>query len=473
MNICRCHLPPHRRCPRLGPIQCLIGLVTFGACWMGCGREPAVRDLPEQVPAAPSATLPSVTFPPVPEEIEDLYTHSVAVAERAVAESKQAAQPLFDLAATHQRFGFDREAVAAYRRGLKIDANRSDIYMEIGFLLSQKAESVEDAAADFQEALEAYRAALRLNPHAVGARTRIGMIYAHQGQLDEAITEYQQEIEQQTSSTDTFYHLGQALLLKEDFAAAEEAFRACLQREPQHRNALYGLFQALRNQGREDESRQFLDSWKSLRAAEKERIDFPPPRGNQDQRSVAETYFRIALTHLGADRVDEALQHFEAALRFDATHELAATNWVNVLRQMGRIDEAMKLGLRLLEPQPDNVTLLYLVAGLAAEQGDVQLASELLERVLKIQPQHANANRELARLILRRQLRGPNSADESLQYARLAVQQERSAPNLDVLAYALFMSGRRTEAVDALEEAVRLAPDNQELRQRLEKARQR
>ena len=127
--------------------------------------------------------------------------------------------------------------------------DRADIYMEIGFLLSQKAESEEDAAADFQEALEAYRAALRLNPQAVGARTRIGMIHAHQGQLDKAIAEYQQEIQQQTSSTDTFYHLGQALLLKEDFVAAEEAFRACLQREPQHRNALYGLFPSVAKPG--------------------------------------------------------------------------------------------------------------------------------------------------------------------------------------------------------------------------------
>ena len=122
MKTCRCHSPPRRYCLRSRPILGLIGLATVGALLMGCGREPAADDLPEQAPPTPSVTLPTVTFPPVPGEIEDLYTHSVAVAERAVAESKQAAQPLFDLAATHQRFGFDREAVAAYRRGLKIDA---------------------------------------------------------------------------------------------------------------------------------------------------------------------------------------------------------------------------------------------------------------------------------------------------------------------------------------------------------------
>ena len=102
----------------------------------------------------------------------------------------------------------------------------------------------------------------------------------------------------------------------------------------QHQNALYGLFQALRNQGREAESRQCLDNWRSLRTAEKARFDAPVPgkHQNQDQRSVADTYFRVALTHLGARRVDEALQHFEAALLFDPSHDLAATNWVNVLR---------------------------------------------------------------------------------------------------------------------------------------------
>ena len=159
MKTYHCHLPPGRCCRRRWPILALAGLMTCGALLVGCGREPAAGDLPEQAPSTPPAALPTVTFPPVPGDIEDLYRHSVAVAERAVAESNQAAQPLFDLAATHQRFGFDREAVAAYRRGLKIDAERADIYMEIGFLLSQKVESKEDTTADFQEALEAYRAA--------------------------------------------------------------------------------------------------------------------------------------------------------------------------------------------------------------------------------------------------------------------------------------------------------------------------
>ena len=117
-------------------------------------------------------------------------------------------------------------------------------------LLSQKAESEEAAAADFEEALEAYRALLRLNPLAPGARTRIGMIHAHEGRLEEAIAEYEQEIQQQTASVDTHYHLGQAHMLKEDFVAAEKAFRACLERVPDHRNGLYGLFQTLRGQGR-------------------------------------------------------------------------------------------------------------------------------------------------------------------------------------------------------------------------------
>jgi tetratricopeptide (TPR) repeat protein len=300
------------------------------------------------------------------------------------------------------------------------------------------------------------------------------MIQAHQGKFEDAIAEYQQEIQQQTASVDTYYHLGQAYLLKKDFEAAEQAFRDCLERKPDHRNGLYGLVQALRNQGRGDESREFLGRWRSLRAEESEKLDSLPPRERRDQekRYTADAYVRAALVYLDTQRVDEALQHFEAALLLHPAHKIAATNWVNVLRQLGRVDRATQVGLRLTEAQPDNVPLLYSVAGLISARNDHQRTAALLEQLLGVQPEHADANREMARLILRTKLRGADSVPEALKHAELAVQHRRSATNLDVLAYALFMSGRKPEAVEALEEAVRLEPDNQAIRQRLEKIRQ-
>ena len=115
---------------------------------------------PTQSTASPPA---EIAFPPQPEKIEKLYDHSIAVAEWAIYRlSKQLAEPIFILADTHRRFGFNERAIEAYRRGLRLTPSRPDILMEIGFLLSQRD--------DFKDAVKEYEKALVLDPKLAGAR---------------------------------------------------------------------------------------------------------------------------------------------------------------------------------------------------------------------------------------------------------------------------------------------------------------
>ena len=111
-----------------------------------------------------------------------------------------------------------------------------------------------------------------------------------------------------------------------------------------------------------------------------------------------------ALTNLGSayyadGRLEEAERHFRAAiaLREDLVH--ARENLANVLALQGRVDEAIeqiRAALRIRESQPPDVAgdfsdTYFHVAQLLIRRGRYQEAIDELDRLLRQQPDHAEA----------------------------------------------------------------------------------
>lgn len=410
---------------------------------------------------------PQVPFPPVPDSIGDLHVHAVAVATQALRELPEGLeQPYFEIAKAHRRFGFDEKAIELYRRGLELNGNRPDAWEAIGFLVSQRNL--------YDEALDAYRTAVTLDPRLGGPRTRIGLILVHQGKIDEAIREYRAEIQNGTASVDTYYNLGQAYIQKKEHARAEAPFRECLRLDPEHENAQYGLFQVYRNLGRPDEARAAQARFRELKEKGLRRLETTPESRAgraKEIHDVAETYLDIANLYMSVGFREEALQAMKASVIFDPEFETAQILLVDHLRTHGEKTDALDYGLEAVASNPESPELLYLVAGLSAERGRFRESASLLERLLEIEPFNANGLRELARVILRGNLYGPQSGPRAREFALRAVDVHRDALNLDVLAYAHFACNDSESAMNALEEAVGLDPENKSLRQRLDAVR--
>ena len=452
--------------PRISPVLPRAVLLAALACCCGCSNNEAGG-------GTGAEKLPPLQFPPDPEAIDNLYEHSVLVAETAVATFPGAVQPVFDLAQVHRRFGYNNEAIATYRRGLEIEPARPDAHLAIGFLASQRAEGEGGTSADFEAALDAYREALQLDPDIAGAHTRIGMIYAHQGELEKAIASYQREIATGNAGYELYFNLGQALQLQGEHAAAVETLNKALDHEPDDLNALYAKFQAERAAGDGEQAQKTLEKWQSLREADGDSGDgtSEPLDRARELLYTCDAYYRAGLVYADAGMEREALDHFRAALVFAPGNRGVALVLIEYLRSHGGAARALEEGRGILEAQPDNSELLYKLAGLASELHERDVAEELLGRVLKIDTDHTDATRELARSMLFSPELDNSTFNAAMRLAHRAVELERSAASLDVLAYGLFRAGKRAEAVRALEEAVALDPANAALRQRLESVR--
>lgn len=422
---------------------------------------------------------------PLPAE-DDLYAYSLAVAERARALlPEEDALGLYYVGRVEQRFGLEDKALRIYREVLEKDPYLTEAYRQIGFILSQRTERHPDA-------IEAYQQALRVDPNAPGVYTRMGLIYLHQGRLEDAERVFREEIRRGGAGANTHYNLGQALASQKEYEEAVTAFRSALSMDPGLRMAYYALSQSLSALEKEDEATEALEKFRSLKQREDEsRVD--PELGSsnrQDQlRYTSETWMDAAVMFLDArSKADsvrrraelgrEFLHAAREALRFEEANPRPRNAMISYYRMQEDFLKAAEICEEILElmPSKDVIPVAYELAGLNLKEvrpgqvgGDdhVDIAYRLLGKVVKLAPAFADAHREMAKLIL---FYRPDRRDlfpEALTQALKALELDRGARNFDVAAYALHANGKQAEAHRLLQEAVNAHPEDEALRSRL------
>jgi len=99
------------------------------------------------------------------------------------------------------------------------------------------------------DAIEAYREALRINPESASAHYNLGLALYHKGLLDEAIEAYREALRINPESANTRTNLGLALYRKGLLDDAIEAYREALRINPQDALAQLNLGIALKDKG--------------------------------------------------------------------------------------------------------------------------------------------------------------------------------------------------------------------------------
>jgi tetratricopeptide (TPR) repeat protein len=165
-------------------------------------------------------------------------------------------------------------------------------------------------------------------------------------------------------------------------------------------------------------------------------------------------------------REQEALHHFQEAVRLGPGYAFVHFNLTRVLEKRGRLREAEEHYREVVRLDPQFALALLNLAGLEARRGRWQEALGHLDQVLGQEPGNALAHHNCA-VILEQQ----GGAGEALAHYREAV---RLAPRWPRAHYSLGTSlgsqGRLDEAIPPLEEAVRLNARYVEARENLGRA---
>jgi Flp pilus assembly protein TadD len=166
-------------------------------------------------------------------------------------------------------------------------------------------------------------------------------------------------------------------------------------------------------------------------------------------------------------RYDEARQELEKATGIDPAYASAWNNLGAALGRLGRVDEEVAAYRKAVELDPGYADVRHNLGLALVKSGAWEAGESEMKRALELDPTYAPAYLNLARHLWERS-RGAEATDLLVKgSARVP-----SDPDIKVLlGESLLRQGRKQEAMAALEEALRLKPDQTELKSRIEALR--
>jgi cellulose synthase operon protein C len=169
---------------------------------------------------------------------------------------------------------------------------------------------------------------------------------------------------------------------------------------------------------------------------------------------------RLAEFYLQSGNFPDAYRWFEFALQRqpnDMLIKCRVGQMLNILNQPKRAREVFQS----INDGEDFVSALVAQSQLEEATGNLELAAELLERVLKQEPDNVIANNNLAMLLVQQ----GQSPDRALQLIEQAKRQEPSKPEIQsTYGCVLVHVGRYAEAANVLRQSVRAQPNESWLR---------
>jgi len=204
-----------------------------------------------------------------------------------------------------------------------------------------------------------------------------GVEYAEQGQLDEAIAEYQEAIKLEPDNADAHRNLGTAYGEQGEWEEAAAAYEQAIELAPDSGEAygdLVGVY-------------TYLERLPEAVAAGEKAIELAP--------DYATAHNNLGFAYSEQGKVDEAIAEYEEAIRLDPTDPTPHYNLGLLYRRQDQLDEAVAEYQEAIRLDP-NRTDAHNNLGIAYyEQGKFDEAIAEWEKTIQINPDHANAHKNL------------------------------------------------------------------------------
>ncbi len=266
------------------------------------------------------------------------------------------------------------EAQRLYRQSLQADAESADTWCMLGI--------VSRALGQPDEAVTAYKEALRLRPDFVEALNNLGNALVNQNKAQDAVAAFERVLRLRPGYAEAHNNLAAALRQQAKWTEAEAHYREAIRLKPDYADAHNNLGVALQGLGRVEQAEA------SYRHALRLRPDYPD----------AHTNLGTALTRLG--RLDDAAAHHREALRLRPGYAEAHSNLGNTLvakRQYAEAEACYREALRL---KPDYAEGHHNLGTALAEQGKLDEATACYRDALRLRPDYPEACGNLATALL-------------------------------------------------------------------------
>ncbi|MCK4401793.1 tetratricopeptide repeat protein [bacterium] len=134
----------------------------------------------------------------------------------------------------YYQLGHHQEAIGAYKQAIRINPNYANAHYNLGVVYGKKLKC-------YHEAIKAYNQAVCISPDFTKAHYNLGAAYCDIGHWDKAIEAYKQAIRINPNDVGTHYRLGMAYLSSEDKNSALAQYKILKNLDKDRANELFNL----------------------------------------------------------------------------------------------------------------------------------------------------------------------------------------------------------------------------------------
>ena len=342
----------------------------------------------------------------------------------------------------------------------------------------------------FSEAVSAYQRALALEatPDVQGtAHLHLGIVYKTQGELTLAENHLRQALALLPEIAEVHIHLGDVYVLQHRLNAAETAYRAGIRLNPDHTESYYGLGRVSELRNRLQQAMEYYDAAlvrnQYLPQAHYRRALTYRRLGDSAQAAAAMTQFRHLKTyedtlheyrealylnpnlpvlyiklgelHEAYSNLTAAVRVYETAIQVHPSYLPAYTHLGEVFIKQRAFEKAAVAYQKSTEIASDDPQTWLKLGVIYINQQQFEPAIAAFKRAIVVDSTAAEAYNNLARLYagLGKEMQ------QAIDLAKHAVSLEPSARHYDTLAYTYYRNTQYAEALEAIRQALALAPD--------------
>ncbi len=386
----------------------------------------------------------------------ELRAEQLAEAESLVEAFPEDDNAIYLLGLVHLQLGDSESAIATFERCKAMDPDRADLFESLG-----EAVLIRDA---YDQAVEHFTRALTREPSRFSARKKLADTLLRMGRADEVL-----EVLQGHGAPDPEYYriLGAAHQQLGAFAPARDAFLRAIELDPNLDDAFYGLSMVCARMGETEAAAQYRERFREIKAkgqiqGRDWRRGFSPLEATR--RSVAMTNTDVGRVFLSQRRMAPAMRLWERALQLDPRNQDARWHLAFFLLQTGRASDALPHWRELCRSTPDYPRHHFHLGEALTRTGRLEEAESAFQQVIRLAPDRSEGYAGLCNLYLLQKRPGT----ELLPLAEKAVAIDTSPANLVLLSIAVEQYGDRKAALEAIERAVRMVPDDPKLLRRLQ-----
>ena len=222
------------------------------------------------------------------------------------------------------------------------------------------------------EAIEAFRRAISIDPQYAVAHHNLGVLLRRQGLLNEAIESYTRATAIQSDYVDAHYNLGNALMDLGNLDAAVASYHKALAIKPDFAEAHNNLGNVFK------ELRKLDEAVASYHKALAIKPDY------------AEAHSNLGNALKGLGKLDEAVASYHKALAIKPDYAEAHSNLGLALQDLGKLSEAIACYRKTMKINPDYALAHYNLHSLLLDPDDLVPSIKCMKRAVDIEHSRAD-----------------------------------------------------------------------------------